>query len=114
VANTITRASLSEAVARQTGLAKADIADIADRMFELMGDALINGKNVKMTGFGSLQVRARAERIGRNPRTGTEHTISPRHTVVFTPGALLRETLTAKAQRVQPVVPVSLVERESA
>jgi integration host factor subunit alpha len=90
--NTITRASLSEAVARQTGLAKADIAAIADRMFELMSEALINGNNVKLTGFGSLQVRARAERIGRNPRTGTEHTISPRHTVVFTPGALLRLT----------------------
>jgi integration host factor subunit alpha len=110
---TITRASLSEAVARRTGLAKSDIADIADRMFDLMGEALINGNNVKLTGFGSLQVRARAERIGRNPRTGTEHTISPRHTVVFTPGALLREALSAKTEASEPA-PAIAAERESA
>jgi integration host factor subunit alpha len=51
------------------------------------------GENVKLTAFGSLQVRSRAERLGRNPRTGTEHRISPRQTVVFTPSAQLRETL---------------------
>lgn len=101
---TITRAHLSEAVTLQTGLAKADIAQIADRMFDLMSEALINGKNVKLTGFGSLQVRARAERVGRNPRTGTEHVITPRHTVVFTPGAIMREALSAKTGTKQPDV----------
>ena len=94
---TITRARLSEAAAERTGLSRADISDIADRMFELMGDALMARENVKLTGFGSLQVRARAERVGRNPRTGTEHTITSRDTVVFTPGAQLRDELQQKA-----------------
>ena len=95
--NTITRAGLSEVAAAQTGLSKSDISAIADSMFALMGAALMAGENVKLTGFGSLQVRARAQRIGRNPRTGSEHTISPRHTVVFTPGAQLRKALQEKA-----------------
>lgn len=94
--NTITRAGLSEVAAAKTGLSKTDISAIADAMFGLMGAALMTGENVKLTGFGSLQVRARAQRIGRNPRTGSEHTISPRHTVVFTPGAQLREALQDK------------------
>ncbi len=93
MSNTITRAGLTEVAAAKTGLSKADISAIADSMFALMGAALMAGENVKLTGFGSLQVRARAERIGRNPRTGSEHTISPRHTVVFTPGAQLRKSL---------------------
>ena len=84
---------LSEAAARRTGLSKADTAAIGDAMFELMREALMAGENVKLTAFGSLQVRSRAERLGRNPRTGTEHRISPRQTVVFTPSAQLREAL---------------------
>ena len=84
---------LSEAAARRTGLNKADTAAICDAMFALMGQALMAGDNVKLTAFGSLQVRSRAERLGRNPRTGTEHRISPRHTVVFTPSAQLREEM---------------------
>lgn len=90
---TITRLMLSEAAARRTGVSKADTAAIGEAMFALMGKALMAGENVKLTAFGSLQVRERAERLGRNPRTGTEHRISPRQTVVFTPSAQLREAL---------------------
>ena len=91
--NTVTRAIISTAASETTGLAKADVSAISQRMFELIGDALKAGDTVKLTGFGTLQVRSRAERIGRNPRTGTEHTITPRHTVIFTPSAKLREAL---------------------
>jgi integration host factor subunit alpha len=107
VGNTITRAGLTEVAAAQTGLSKADISAIADSMFQLMGAALMAGENVKLTGFGSLQVRARAERIGRNPRTGSEHTISPRHTVVFTPGAQLRKQLQDLAQPMSAAVEIA-------
>jgi integration host factor subunit alpha len=91
--NTVTRAIIVTAATDATGLAKADVAAIGQRMFELIGDALKAGETVKLTGFGTLQVRSRAERVGRNPRTGTEHTITPRHTVIFTPSAKLRQSL---------------------
>jgi integration host factor subunit alpha len=90
---TITRAALNDAAVERTGLAKADVAAVADSMLRMMAEALMAGENVKLTAFGSLQVRSRAERMGRNPRTGTEHRITPRHTVVFTPSAQLREAL---------------------
>lgn len=90
---TITRAMLTEAAVHSTGLSKPDIAAICDSMFVMMADALMAGHNVKLTAFGSLQVRSRAERVGRNPRTGTEHVISSRQTVVFTPSAQLRQKL---------------------
>jgi integration host factor subunit alpha len=90
---TVTRARLAEAAAQRTGLDKADIAAVSEAMFRLIAEALMAGENVKLTAFGSLQLRARAERIGRNPRTGTEHRICPRQTVVFTPSAQLRTAL---------------------
>lgn len=93
---TITRAALVEAAARSTELGKPDVAAVAEAMFTLMGEALMAGENVKLTAFGSLQVRERAERLGRNPRTGTEHRILPRSTVVFTPSAQLRTALDNK------------------
>lgn len=84
---------LSEAAARRTGISKTDTAAVCDTMFALIGAALMRAETVKLTAFGSLQVRSRAERLGRNPRTGTEHKILPRHTVVFTPSGHLRESL---------------------
>lgn len=96
--NTITRAMLSEAATRRTGLAKADVAAVGDALFDAIGAALMEGETVKLTTFGSLQVRSRAERLGRNPRTGEEHRIAPRRTVVFTPSAQLREALARLAQ----------------
>ncbi|WP_236020887.1 HU family DNA-binding protein [Devosia sediminis] len=90
---TVTRAALSESAAEATGLSRYDIAQIADRMFELIGEALKTGETVKLTGFGTLEVRSRAERVGRNPRTGDEHRIAPRQTVVFIPSARMRDAL---------------------
>lgn len=95
MSKTITRAMLAEAAARRTGLHKADIAPFVDSMFAHMAAALMDGENVKLTAFGSFQVRKRAERLGRNPRTGEEHKILPRQTVVFTPSAQLRDALDA-------------------
>lgn len=90
---TVTRAALSERAAETTGLSRFDTAQIGDRLFELIGDALKAGESVKLTGFGTLEVRSRAERLGRNPRTGTAHRISPRHTVVLIPSARLRQSV---------------------
>ncbi|ODT73628.1 MAG: hypothetical protein ABS76_38695 [Pelagibacterium sp. SCN 64-44] len=90
---TVTRATLSEQAAEATGLARSEVAAIGQLMFELLGAALMAGETVKLTGFGSLQVRSRARRMGRNPRTGDAHPIAPHRAVIFVPGARLRAAL---------------------
>lgn len=98
MAETITKAMLCAAVARRTGLAKADVATISDAMFGAMGAVLAGGDYVKLSAFGTLAVRPRAERVGRNPRTGEPHRITPRRIVTFIPSGQLREALTELAQ----------------
>lgn len=90
---TITKAMLCAAVARRTGQTKADVAAVSDAMFAMMSASLIAGDYVKLSAFGTLAVRPRAERLGRNPRTGEQHRIAPRHTVTFIPSGQLREAL---------------------
>lgn len=90
---TVTRAMLSEKAAEVAGVSRADAANISQRMFELIASALADGDSVKLTGFGSLQVRSRAERVGRNPRTGEEHSITPHRAVVFVASAKVRGAL---------------------
>jgi integration host factor subunit alpha len=61
-----------------------------------VSDALVRGENVKITGFGTFLLREKAERIGRNPKTGVEVPIAPRRTLSFRPSQNLRERV-AKA-----------------
>jgi integration host factor subunit alpha len=96
VSKTKTRADLTDRAVAETGLPRAEVSAVLDDMLRLMSSALMQCETVKLTGFGSLQVRSRAARTGRNPRTGTEHEISPRHTVVFTPSTQLRQALAAR------------------
>jgi integration host factor subunit alpha len=93
VDKTITRAMLADQATETTGLGHDEVTQISNRMFEMIGSALMEGESVKLTGFGTLQIRSRAERVGRNPRTGEQHRITPRHTVIFIPGAKLRTAL---------------------
>ncbi|GHA20560.1 integration host factor subunit alpha [Devosia pacifica] len=93
MSNTLTRAQIHRRSAARTGQPQAVTEEIATRMIELMGETLSQGDNVKMTGFGTLEVRARGARVGRNPRTGEVHPVQARRVVVFTPSAKLRDRL---------------------
>jgi integration host factor subunit alpha len=46
-------------------------------------DALVNGQDVKLSGFGNFNIRRKAPRPGRNPRTGESIPIKARHVVTF-------------------------------
>jgi integration host factor subunit alpha len=51
------------------------------------------GENVKLSAFGSLVVRSKGPRIGRNPKTGVEAPIKPRRVLVFKPSDSFRKRL---------------------
>ena len=88
---TITRADLVEAVARRVDMQRADANRLLTRMLEMIEDALVAGETVKLSRFGNFNVRAKRQRIGRNPKTGEEVPITPRRVVTFRPSQMLRE-----------------------
>jgi len=99
---TLTRMDLSEAVFREVGLSRNESAQLVEAVIQYMSDALVDGEQVKISSFGTFSVRAKAERLGRNPKTGEEVPISPRHVLSFRPSHLMKErvsrgNLTGKA-----------------
>lgn len=89
----VTRKELSVAVNEQLGLSQRNSSDIVDTVFTVLKDALIGGESVKLVQFGTLAVRDKAPRRGRNPRTGESMTITRRKMVSLRPSKQLRERL---------------------
>lgn len=90
---TITRADLSESVYEQVGLSRNESSDLVEAVLEEISNALIAGKNVKISSFGSFSVREKGERIGRNPKTGVEVPIKPRKVLVFRASHVLKDRM---------------------
>lgn len=72
-----------------------DIERIVGTIFEEISAALARGDRVELRGFGAFSVRARGERIGRNPRTGDEVAVPNKVVPYFKTGKELRERLNA-------------------
>ncbi|MCW1933244.1 integration host factor subunit alpha [Pararhodobacter zhoushanensis] len=88
---TLTRMDLSEAVFREVGLSRNESAALVESVIQYMSDALVEGEQVKISSFGTFSVRAKSERLGRNPKTGEEVPISPRRVLSFRPSHLMKE-----------------------
>jgi integration host factor subunit alpha len=80
---TVTRADLCEAVHEEVGLTRQDCSELVERVLELVAQALEDGEQVKLSGFGVFQVRAKNARMGRNPKTGEPAAIDPRRVIGF-------------------------------
>ena len=87
---TVTRTDLSEAVYQKVGLSRAEAARLVEQVLGEIGDSLVAGKAVKLSGFGTFMVRSKGERVGRNPKTGVEVPIEQRRVTVFKPSNVLK------------------------
>src|SRR5258708_27383390 len=90
---TVRRAALCEASHQKTGLSRTESAALVELVLNEITDCLERGENVKLSSFGSFVVRKKGQRIGRNPKTGTEGPISPRRVMVFKPSAILKQRI---------------------
>ena len=79
----LTKAHLAELLFEQIGLNKRESKDMIDAFFDLVSGSLVEGKDVKVSGFGNFQIRTKAPRPGRNPRTGEPIPIQARRVVTF-------------------------------
>ena len=84
---------LVEHVAGATGETRKQVAQVLDAILAGISDALKRDEKVTLVGFGTFQVRTRAAREGRNPRTGEKIQIPARKAPAFTAGKDLKAEL---------------------
>src|SRR5580692_10164720 len=94
---TVTRVDLAEAVYRCVGLSRKESAIRVQSVLDELAEALIGGESVKLSSFGRFLVRAKTERIGRNPKTGIEVPITQRRVMVFKPSNVLKARINGLA-----------------
>ena len=80
---TLTKAELADLLFERLGLNKRESKDMVEGFFQHVHEALSRGEEVKLSGFGNFQVRRKAPRPGRNPRTGESIPIEARNVVTF-------------------------------
>ncbi|MGE4377517.1 MAG: integration host factor subunit alpha [Burkholderiaceae bacterium] len=93
----LTKAQLAELLFDQIGLNKRESKEMVEAFFELLEQSLVEGEDVRLTGFGTFQVRTKASRPGRNPRTGELIPIEARRVVTFHASSKLKEQVQAAA-----------------
>lgn len=91
---TMTKADIVESVYEKVGgYSKKEAAEIVEAVFDQIKKTLEAGEKIKLSGFGNFVVRDKNERVGRNPQTGDEITISARRVLTFKPSQVLKSAL---------------------
>ena len=96
---TITRADVTEVLYEEVGLSRKDSSDIVDMFIVEIRTELSVKRAVKLSSFGTFNLRHKKKRIGRNPQTGVEADISERTVIVFKPSQALRTALNKKFKK---------------
>jgi integration host factor subunit alpha len=89
----LTKAQLADLLFEQIGLNKRESKDMIDAFFDLIAQSLVDGTDVKISSFGNFQIRTKAPRPGRNPRTGEPIPIQARRAVTFHASHKLKEKI---------------------
>ena len=93
----MTKADLVEAVYAQleggSRVSKRESSELVELVFDTMKETLGAGDKVKISGFGNFVVRHKKPRVGRNPQTGSDITISERRVLSFKASQVLKGSL---------------------
>lgn len=87
---TVTKIELADNLIAKFDIKKPEAKELVEHFFEEIRSALASGEDVKLSGFGNFELRDKASRPGRNPKTGDSVPVSARRVVVFKPGQKLR------------------------
>ena len=89
------KAEMADRLAARTSMNEVAAKDAVDRVFATIGEALANGDEVRIAGFGTLGTRNQPGRTGRNPRTGEAISVSASKSPSFKAGKTLRDPVNA-------------------
>jgi nucleoid DNA-binding protein len=87
----MTKRELVIRVASKLGMTQSDVARIVEGTFDTLSRSLAEGCRWELRDFGVFEIKVRASRIGRNPRTGDQVPVPERRVVTFRPGKKMKE-----------------------
>ena len=87
------KAELIIAVAEKTGMSRKDTEKVIGAALDTITDTLTSGEKVQLVGFGIFDIKKRAARIGRNPKTKEEIEIPASKSPFFRPGKALKDAI---------------------
>ena len=89
----MTKSELIASVSEKAGMTKKDAEKAITAVIDSITEALVNGDKVQLVGFGTFEVRNRAERTGINPQTQQKIKIAATKTPAFKAGTTLKEAV---------------------
>jgi integration host factor subunit beta len=87
----VTKKEIVRTIAEEIGLTQLQAKEIVQKTFDAIVEALVAEHRVELRNFGIFEVRRRASRKARNPRTGEKVLVPAKYAVTFTPGKEMEE-----------------------
>ncbi|MDP2208691.1 MAG: HU family DNA-binding protein [Bacteroidota bacterium] len=98
----MTKADIVDVIASATGLTKVETEAVVDGFISTVINALKEGKNIEIRGFGSFKVKKRKGRMARNPRTGAQVQVDEHFVPLFKVSKELKSNVNENLKRTQP------------
>jgi nucleoid DNA-binding protein len=95
----VTKADIVDVIASATGLTKVDTEAVVDGFIFTVIDAMKEGKNIEIRGFGSFKVKHRKGRMARNPRTGEQVMVEDRIVPTFKVSKEMKQIVNANLNK---------------
>lgn len=89
----ITRKTIVRALAMEMQLPQPIVKQLLEKLFDVITDSLVVNQRLELRNFGVFEVKKRAPRVGRNPKTKEEIPIDSRYAVIFKPGKAMEQRL---------------------
>lgn len=98
----MTKADIVDRIATGTGLTKVDTEAVVDGFILTVIDAMKEGKNIEIRGFGSFKVKKRKGRVARNPRTGEQVMVDEHWVPLFKVSKEVKQVVNENLSKVVP------------
>ena len=92
----MTKADIAEQISQRCALTRKDSQELLDSVLHLVKSTLGSGESIKISGFGSFQVRHKNPRKGRNPQTGDAIILDSRRVITFKCSSVLKSLVNGK------------------
>jgi DNA-binding protein HU-beta len=100
----LTKADIVDHIASGTGLTKVETEAVVDGFIQTVSEALKEGKNIEIRGFGSFKTKKRKGRVARNPRTGEQVMVDEHFVPIFKVSKELKGMVNDKLMKRQPTI----------